>query len=66
MSEPKITLLNEFPEDGRVPSKFFCINAIGQYIFFSRRSRADAQKDCDELYGKNFYSIKVIQHATVR
>lgn len=42
-------------------SNFYCINALGERIFFKTKNRALAQEACDELYGKGRYVIRSIR-----
>jgi len=42
-------------------SNFYCINALGERIFFKTKNRALAQEACDELYGKGRYGIRSIR-----
>lgn len=39
-------------------SKYYIVNGLGQYVFFHCRNRADAQKECDDMYGKSFYTVR--------
>lgn len=52
-------------EEGRfvlnAPSNFYCINALGERIFFKTKNRALAQEACDELYGKGRYVIRAVK-----
>ena len=40
------------------PSSYYIINSLGQSVFYHCRSRADAQRACDETYGKGFYTVR--------
>jgi len=40
------------------PSRYYIVNAFGDYIFLKVRSKATAQKIIDECYGKCFYKIR--------
>lgn len=42
-------------------SNFYCINALGERIFFKTKNRALAQEACDELYGKGRYVIRAVK-----
>lgn len=52
-------------EEGRfvlnAPSNFYCINALGERVFFKTKNRALAQEACDELYGKGRYVIRAVK-----
>lgn len=53
----KITILEKFPEN-RPPSNFYCIDALGQRVFFRTKQRRQAQDAADKLYGKGKYVIR--------
>lgn len=58
--EPKTTIIQfeqKHEEDFKDPSKWFIMNALGEYVYFHKRSREDAQKVCDEEYGKGRYKV---------
>ena len=40
------------------PSRYYVINAFGDYIFVKVRERIKAQDIIDSVYGKNFYKIR--------
>lgn len=40
------------------PSRYYVVNAFGDYIFVKVRERAKAQAIIDEVYGKGFYKIR--------
>lgn len=42
-------------------SNFYCINALGERVFFKTKNRALAQEACDELYGKGRYVIRAVK-----
>ena len=45
-------------DDYKHKSKWYIINALWDYVYFHCRERSDAQKACDEEYGKGHYSVK--------
>ena len=42
-------------------SNFYCINALGERVFFKTKNRALAQAACDDLYGKGRYVIRAVK-----
>lgn len=42
-------------------SNFYCINALGERVFFKTKNRALAQEACDDLYGKGRYVIRAVK-----
>jgi len=48
----------EVQADPTPPSRYYIVNAFGDYIFVKVRSKATAQKIIDECYGKCFYKIR--------
>ena len=52
-------------EEGRFvasyPSNYYCINALGDYVFYITRSRAVAQSCCDNDFGKGRYVIRAVK-----
>jgi hypothetical protein len=56
MSKVKITIVTfeEFTDiDFRAPTAYYIRNALGEYVYFHTRDRLEAQKICDETYGKS-------------
>lgn len=41
-----------------IPSRYYIINAFGDYIFIKVRGRNKAQEIIDEVYGKGFYKVR--------
>lgn len=41
-------------------SRFYIINALGEYLFIRCRSRKKAQEIIDKEYGKSFYTVRTI------
>lgn len=48
------------------PSKWYIINALGESVWIRKRSRADAQRICDEEYGKGKYIVRASKIGGVR
>ncbi len=42
------------------PSNYYILNAFGNRLYIKTTDRATAQAKADELYGKGFYSIRVV------
>jgi len=40
------------------PSRYYIVNAFGDYIFIKVRGRDKAQSIIDEVYGKGFYKVR--------
>lgn len=58
--EMKVTVVDyeTFTDYEFVPcSTFFVRGATGDYYFFHTSKRADAQKQADEMFGKNKYKV---------
>ena len=47
-------------------TQFFIADSLGGHLFFRTNSRAKAQKMCDDCYGSNKYTVKVVVRASVR
>lgn len=47
------------------PSRYYVINAFGDFIFLKVRERAKAQAIIDEVYGKDFYKVRFMGLAPV-
>lgn len=45
-------------EDFKEPSRYYIVDAMGDYIYFHCRERSTAQAEVDEIYGKNKYLIR--------
>lgn len=62
MSEKYIILSKiEFNNMSTFPSKYYFINALGEYILVKTRTKAKAQELCDEYVGeKGKYKIRVL------
>lgn len=52
-----ISFTEKNEEGFKDPSKWFIMNCLGEYIYFHKRSREDAQKQCNELYGVGKYKV---------
>ena len=50
--------VTEVAEYERSPSNYYVVNATGNYVFFHTRDRKEAKAAADEMYGKNFYTIR--------
>ena len=46
--------------------QFFIVDAMGGHMFFRTNSRAKAQQICDDCFGPNKYTVKVVVRAAVR
>jgi len=46
-------------------SRYYVVNAFGDYIFIKVRGRAKAQEIIDEIYGKDFYKIRFMGLAPI-
>lgn len=53
----KTVTYEKFPE-GKVPSNFYCIDAMGNRVFFRTKLRRQAQDAADKMYGKGKYVIR--------
>ncbi len=42
------------------PSNYYIVNAFGNRLYIKTTDRATAQAKADEIYGKGFYSIRVV------
>lgn len=40
------------------PATFFIVDAMQNYVYFHTSKREEAQKVCDEHYGKGKYTVK--------
>ena len=47
-------------------TQFFIADSLGGHLFFRTNSRAKAQKLCDDCYGPNKYTVKIVVRASVR
>lgn len=47
-------------------AKYFIVNANNNALFFFTNSREKAQNECDNIYGKGKYKIRVVMKAQVR
>ena len=45
--------------DFKPPAPFYVVNACGDHVYIKSSDRASARAKADEMYGKNFYSIRV-------
>lgn len=45
--------------DFKPPAPFYVVNANGDHVYIKSSDRASARAKADEMYGKNFYSIRV-------
>jgi hypothetical protein len=50
----------EVQTEAATPSRYYVVNAFGDYIFVKVRGKAAAQKIIDECYGKGFYKIRAM------
>lgn len=60
MAKPKVTTISfqDFSDDDfKKPSNHYIRNAMGEYVFFHNRDRAESQKVCDDMYGKGQYKV---------
>jgi hypothetical protein len=55
----------EVQADNTPPSRYYIINAFGDYVFVKVRGRNKAQDIVDEVYGKGFYQIRAMGLAPV-
>lgn len=58
MSKDIEVLVCQSPDEA--PSNYYILNALNEAVFFKTKSREKAQGKADELYGKGFYKIRVI------
>lgn len=42
------------------PSNYYIVNAFGNRVYIKTTDRAKAQEKADEIYGKNFYSVRCV------
>ena len=42
------------------PSNYYIVNAFGNRVFIKTTDRATAQDKADEMYGKDFYNVRVV------
>ena len=57
-------VLNE--ELYKARTQFFVADALGGHLFFRTNSRTKAQKMCDDCFGVDKYTVKVVVRASVR
>ena len=63
VKKPKIEITEvdyqDTQEEGyRHKSKFYIQNSLGNYVYFHCKDRLEAQKKCDDMYGKGWYTIR--------
>lgn len=46
--------------DHKPPTKYYIVDWFGNGVFFKTRSRVEAQKLCDLLYGEKFFTIREV------
>ena len=46
-------------------SRYYVVNAFGDYIFVKVRGREKAQEIIDDIYGKDFYKIRFMGLAPI-
>lgn len=58
----RVTLVSSevLDTDHKPPTKFYIVDWFGNGVFFKTRSRVEAQKLCDLLYGKNFFVVREV------
>lgn len=64
----KVVIISEddrFADNTKHPTKFFIVNAFGEGVYFRTRSRLQAQKWANILYGDNFYGVREAIKASV-
>lgn len=42
------------------PSNYYIVNAFGNRVFIKTTDRATAKAKVDEMYGKDFYNVRVV------
>lgn len=42
------------------PSNYYIVNAFGNRVFIKTSDRATAKAKVDEMYGKDFYNVRVV------
>lgn len=55
-----------YKSDFRDPAKYYIVNAVGDAVYYSTRSRQKAQELADEDWGKGKYTIRVAMTAQIR
>lgn len=64
--QSKVVDVATIEDDSRYPSKYYIINALGEYTFFRCRERDNAQELCNKMYGKGKYTVRTAIKAIVR
>ena len=57
MKITEITYEEFIDSEIKKPSNYYIRNALGAYTFFHSRDRGEAQKVCDDMYGKGQYTV---------
>lgn len=55
-----------FKTNFRAPAKYYIVNAIGDAVYYSTRSRQKAQELADQDWGAGKYSVRVELKAQIR